>query len=333
MKVERDIPLMAMLTVLSWGCVQDAAGPKGRSVFSPARAGLLTSATGPTFTAIDFPGGFVTLAADINKTDQVVGRYTDIAGVVHGFLLKGSTFTSITVPPGALWTRAIAINDGGDIVGDYSLTDARGDKDVHGFLLHSSSFSSFDVPGAAATIAEGIDSKGDIVGFYTANIGTNTNTSASNRHGFLLSNGAFTSIDFPGASSTEAWRVNDNGVILGKYRSTTDDKWHLYLLNSGSFSPLADFPGAAQSAPDGYAHLGGLNLQGDITSTYCSSACNNLFSSSASVHGFLLSRGVYTTIEPASAILSLAFGINGGGDIVGAYQDPSGAIHGYLRTP
>src|ERR1700758_5096139 len=162
MKVEREIPLIAILTVLSWGCLQDAAGPTARSALSPPRGALLASATGPTFTTIDFPGGFATAAVDINKTGQVVGRYSDISGVVHGFLLSGTTFKSITVPPGALWTRAIAINDGGDIVGDYSLTDARGDKNVHGFLLRGGTFLSFDFPGAAGTVAEGIDANDDI---------------------------------------------------------------------------------------------------------------------------------------------------------------------------
>jgi len=331
MKVEREISLIAILTILSWGCLRDAAGPTARSAFSPPRAALLASATGPTFTTIDFPGGFATLAADINKTGQIVGRYSGISGLVHGFLLSGTTFTSITVPPGALWTRAIAINDGGDIVGDYSLTDARGDKNVHGFLLRGGTFLSFDFPGAAGTVAEGIDANDDIVGFYTDNVGNNTGTGANNRHGFLLRSGAFTAIDFPGAGSTEAWRINSNGEVLGRYLSTTDSKWHLYRLRSGSFTAIADFPAATQTAPDGYSHVGGLNTQGDVTSDYCSSTpCQKV---DAGVRGFLLSASTYTTVDPPGAMGSLAFGINDDGDIVGAYIDANGGIHGYLRTP
>jgi uncharacterized membrane protein len=328
---------IAVVAARSWGCAQDAAGPKGLGAFSPARAGLPASATGPTFTAIDFPGGFVTLAGDINKASQIVGRYTDIAGVVHGFLLNSRGFASITVPPGAVWTRAIGINDGGTIVGDYSLTDPRGNKDVHGFLLQSGNYLSFDFPGAAGTIAQGINANGDIVGFYTDNVGNNTGTGANNRHGFLLHNGAFTAIDFPGAGSTEAWRINNNGEVVGRYLSPTDSKWHLYRLNSGSFTAIPDFPGATQTAPGGYSHLGGLNSQGDITSDYCGSTpCQNLPSNDvvdAGVHGFLLSAGIYTTIDPPGAMGSLALGINDYGDIVGAYIDVNEAIHGYLRTP
>ena len=329
MKQRQGFSVIAAAAALTLGCAQDAAGPTFR--VPPARGALQTSTTGPTFTTIDFPRGFVTLAADINKTGQIVGRYTDAGGIVHGFLLSGTTFTSITVPPSALWTRAIAINDAGDIVGDYSLTDARGDKNVHGFLLQGSTYRSFDFPRAAGTVAEGIDANGDIVGFYTDNVGNNTGTGANDRHGFLLRTGVFIAIDFPGAGSTEAWRVNGNGEVLGRYLSTTDSKWHLYRLSTGSFTTIADFPGAAQTAPDGYSHVGGLNTQGDIASDYCSSTpCQKV---DAGVHGFLLSTGTYTTIDPPGAKGSLAFGINEYGDLVGAYVDTNGGIHGYLRTP
>lgn len=150
-------------------------------------------------------------------------------------------------------------------------------------------------------------------------------------HGFLLSNGVFTSIDYPGAGSTEAWRINDQHVILGRYKGTTDAKWHLYLLNAGIFTPVADFPGAAEIAPDGYAHVGGLNLQGDIVSTYCLASCNN--PATAVLHGYLLSGGAYTTIDPPGALFTMAFGINSSDEIVGVYEDATGTFHGFMRTP
>ena len=202
-------------------------------------------------------------------------------------------------------------------------------KQANGARAH---WFSFDFPDAGSTRAQGIDANGNIVGFYTKNATDNTNA----RHGFLLRGATFTAIDFPGAGSTEAWRINDNGEILGRYLSTTDSKWHLYRLSNGSFTAIADFPGAAQTAPDGYGHLGGFNSRGDITSDYCSSTpCQNLFNQTAAlgVHGFLLSVGVYTSIDPPGAMGSLALGINDGGDIVGTYRDTSGQFHGYLRTP
>ena len=321
MKTIHTLVSVAFAAALGAGCSE-----RNAITSPPAQA---TLAPGPTFTTIDFPGGFVTLATDINKTGQIVGRYTDVAGIVHGFLLSNGAFSSVTFTS-AVWTRVAAINRGGSMVGDYSLTSPG--KDAHGFLLQGGNYISFDFPGAGSTRAQGIDANGDIVGFYTDNATDNTN----NRHGFLLSGGAFAAIDFPGAGSSEVWRINDNGEILGRYLSTTSGKWHLYRLSNGSFTAIADFPGAAQTAPDGYGHLGGFNSQGDITSDYCSSTpCQNLFNQTAAVgvHGFLLSAGVYTSIDPPAAMASLALGINDGGDIVGTFADMSQHFHGYLRTP
>lgn len=316
--------IASLLVGLLFGCF---------AVFEITNGTVHVLAAGPSFTTIDFPGAVFTLAADINHTGQIVGRYADTTGINHGFLLSDGTFTSLTFP-GAVWTRTIGINSGGDIVGDYSLTDVRGDKDVHGFLLHGGNYFSFDFPGAAATVAEGINTNGDIAGFYSGNTGSNTGS--NNRHGFLLSGGAFTSIDFPGASSTEAWKINDHGEIAGRYQGTTNAKWHLYSLSSGVFTSFPDFSGAAQMAPDGYAHVGGLNSQGDIATCYCSSTpCQNIFNSTviAGVHSLLLSGGFYTSIDPPAALGSFALGINDIGDIVGTYEDSGGMIHGYLRTP
>jgi uncharacterized membrane protein len=65
------------------------------------------------------------------------------------------------------------------------------------------------VPGATATTAWGINSRGDIVGSYTKDGVT---------HGFLLSDGVLTTIDYEGAASTEARGINARGDIVGLYR-------------------------------------------------------------------------------------------------------------------
>ena len=52
--------------------------------------------------------------------------------------------------------------------------------------------------------------------------------------------------------------------------------------------------------------------------------------SSGNRHGFLLSNGAFTTIDVPGATLTVATGINSGGDIVGDYFDSSGNRHAYL---
>ncbi len=67
--------------------------------------------------------------------------------------------------------------------------------------------------GATATTAFGINDRGDIVGTYIK---------GGVQHGFLLSKGKFTDIDFPGAQSTIARGIGPSGVIVGSYRLAGD---------------------------------------------------------------------------------------------------------------
>lgn len=61
-------------------------------------------------------------------------------------------------------------------------------------------FQSIDVPHAGATVATGINNRGQIVGFFVA----------SGTHGFLLSKGQFSTFDvIPGASDTEPYGLRN----------------------------------------------------------------------------------------------------------------------------
>ena len=84
-----------------------------------------------TFTTFNDPlaTSHFTNATGINASGTIVGFY-EAAGVTHGFLLSGGTYTTID-PLGAMSTTAQGINDMGQIVGQY--TDAS--NHVHGFLL------------------------------------------------------------------------------------------------------------------------------------------------------------------------------------------------------
>lgn len=279
-----------------------------------------------TFTTLDLPGVAATLPAGINLSGQIVGREVDLSGTSHGFLLSDSSVTVIDYP-GAVWTDTVGINDAGQIVGTYSLTDAGGSKSVTGFLLSGGAYTSIRFPGAGQTHCRGINTAGDITGYYTVN---NADNGDVNRHGFLLHAGVFTSINYPGAKYTEAWRVNDSGQVLGRYIGG-DGNFHLYLLVNGTFTSI-DYPGALQTAPGEFSHLGGLNNNGDMVSDYCSSG-KCVLSTVGEIHGFLLSGGAFTALDVPGSAATVAFGINDLGNIVGAYQDSSFRIHGYLMSP
>src|SRR5688500_17484094 len=103
--------------------------------------------------------------------------------------------------PKMLTTAALFLTLGLTIVADEPGDDAR---------RHDFNYYTFDaVPGATATTAWGNNSRGDIVGSYTKDGVT---------HGFLLSDGVLTTIDYEGAASTEARGINAQGDIVGLYR-------------------------------------------------------------------------------------------------------------------
>ena len=280
--------------------------------------GRKARAAGPTFTTIDYPGAVATFGTDINDSGEIVGEYTfGEPDDRQGFKLKNGVFTSITFP-GATFTRAVGINRFGEVVGDFSTKEGVGQD--FGYLLRGGVFTSIQFPNSDSTIPAGINANGDIVGWYLNKIGT---------HGFLLSGGVYTSIDFPGsAASTQAWKINDMGEIVGRYASASDGKNHMFVLSNASFTSIPDVPGALETA---VVEDGGLNNAGDIVSQHCSSKpC--VLSTPGAIHGFLLSGGVYTTFDFPGATETTAFGLNSFDDIVGAYVDSSG-LHGYLRTP
>jgi hypothetical protein len=106
------------------------------------------------YTTLDDPfasGGIGTNAIGINNAGQIVGEYSDGAGI-HGFLLGGGTYTALKDPSAPNFTEALGINSAGQIVGDY--------VPGGGFLLSGGTYTTLNPPGSVSTIAEDINSKG-----------------------------------------------------------------------------------------------------------------------------------------------------------------------------
>ena len=122
------------------------------------------------------------------------------AGVVSGSF----SFTTIDFP-GANQTRALGLNDNGDIVGTY-----RDSSGVFlGYLLSQGNFTTVDVPGSIQTRVLAINNLGVIGGHFL--------DSSRVRHSFLLNHGAFTIFDFPGATATILQGMNDRDQVVGGY--------------------------------------------------------------------------------------------------------------------
>ena len=208
---------------------------------------------GKAFKDVIFPGAAVTLAFGINKSGLVVGTYSPTTSSLdsHGFTFKGTTYKTFDFP-GSTYTHPYNINVNGDIVGIY----ADADLVAHAFLLHKGTFTSFDAPfGQVLTAPYAINKKGTIVGIYQLpQDGTN--------HGFILDNGTYTQVDFPGAVSTDLNGINDSGDIVGDYTSD-GSTYHCFLLRAGTFTSFdVPFPGSALNGATG------INNNGQIIGTY-----------------------------------------------------------------
>jgi probable HAF family extracellular repeat protein len=140
----------------------------------------------------------------------------------------------------------------------------------------------------------------------------------------LWDNGVVTKFDVPGATSTVANEINNNGQIVGDYNDASGAK-HGFLLEDGAFTTL-DAPDSAQTA------AAGINERGQIVGIYIDAGAvlgpDGLYPP-GTVHGFLWDKGRFTTLD---ARASGASGINNRGQIVGQYRDSGGRVRGFLLS-
>ncbi len=133
----------------------------------------------------------------------------------------------------------------------------------------------------------------------------------------------FTSLDFPGGTLTTARGINNHGEIVGAYRIVPPR--HALLIEHGQYIPLAPNTVLGTNFSEAFKS----NDRGDVVGQF--------IGDDGFTHGFLLSKGVVTTLDFLGASDTLAFGINESGTVVGYWDllDANGnllAIHGYQRT-
>jgi uncharacterized membrane protein len=231
----------------------------------------------------------------------IVGSYT-LDDVVHGYWLAGGVFHSVDFP-GATFTTVSGINNAGQMVGSYSV----GGHENHGFLLGGGVFSIIDFPGAANTLPEDINNLGQIVGIQDGPAGAS---------GFLLSNGAFTSIDV--GTHTILQGINDAGTIVG-WRFGLGLTIHGFVDRMGNVITV-DVPGFSET------FLAGINNTNQIVGEFLAAAAE---------HGFFVDGSSFTLIDFPGVSRTLPADVNDRGQIVGAYRVPGNGdtTHGFLASP
>jgi hypothetical protein len=137
----------------------------------------------------------------------------------------------------------------------------------------------------------------------------------SGNQGFIMDNGSFTYMNYPGAVQTEVTDINNLGQMVGLYTDDPSDprgSKYSYFYSDGTYTPIT-YPGATRT----WAF--GINDTGQIVGTY----------ENGGQYGFLLENGVYTDFSnPITGMES----INNDGEIVGSLNYGSHAFRLYNST-
>jgi hypothetical protein len=258
---------------------------------------------------------------DLNASQTLIG--TDFAG--DGFVVTLPQTVVEIVCPGDTReddnTTVVAINNGGDIVGDCTGTRDGVRADLAFLRTADGTLTLLQYPEADGTIATGINDVGEIVGVYW---GMAFGTGLQRFHGFRWQHGLFTSIDAPfeGAMTTSLLGINNAGQVIGTYLhhrtgspdiNDADDRV-TFLLDGDTWTVLA-IPGVTAPCCEGTTWPMDLNNRGQI-----------LLSTTGNAQGdpafFLYRQGVYTLMTGVPAPITdvdVAWGLNDRGTLAGSY--------------
>lgn len=264
----------------------------------------LVSGASYTYAALQVQGSDAnsTSPNGINDSRIVVGTYSITQQCVHtfcatpyGFIWNNGTFTKLSFP-GSNATVATGINNGGQIVGNYT-TVALTPQKSNGFIYNGSTFTTLNVSGAVLTQPKGINNSGQVVGYFES--------PAASAHGFLYSGGTFTTFDYPGATYTNFQSINDSGTITGV--AGISGAGVCFVYSAGVFTPIN-----TSAYPNYFCNSAAINNSGQMVLTL-----GTRISGLSPLLGLIDSNGLFTAISVPNSTINSAAGLNNLGDVVG----------------
>jgi uncharacterized membrane protein len=226
-------------------------------------------------------------------------------------------FASFDIP-GAADLRAYGINDDGVIVGTWTPSQNAPPYLSIGFIrspggrvttpiLHPNDAESF-------TVLRAINEENVIAGFYGLSA-----SALDASHGFVLTEGLFLPRDFPGAAVTAVRGINNRGDLSGTYGTTVDGPTIGFIL-----PPIG--PGISFGPPPGGSglYVSHINDWRQVVGYYTAA--------DGTTRGYLREpNGQMVDVIVPGAAVTLAYGINDCGIIVGLWTDGTG--HGFYGHP
>lgn len=282
--------------------VLSTSNSEGLRLGSAFAAFCILFASGPAAAKATFVTFDAGIPTSINLSNTVAG-YTTSDGFVR---TADGTVVTFDVA-GASSTRALGINDAGEITGFY-----RDSAEVaHGFIRAADgSITTFDVPKAKDTSGAKINRKGTIVGAYDDDNGS---------HGFVrTAGGRLKRFDVPDTNFTSPDCINDKGAITGVY-SSSDGHLHGFVRAPDGAITTIDVPGALDTS------VACINIKGTVVGSYGTDG----------EHGFIrYADGTITTFDGQDCNIFSA-DINDKGVVTGSCQDHQhpGRFLGFVRKP
>ncbi len=232
-----------------------------------------------------------------------------LAAVAEGDTVTFDVLTTFDYPS-ASSTHPLAINNANQIAGSFVDVDAR----TKGFLRAANG--TFSPPlvepndFGLETVAAGINDSRIVSGYFTG--------SHAIFSGFFLSEGNYTQFVVPGAHDTFVTGLNNAGDFVGYSSDSVTGKTQAFVSIGGGISSIV-IPGASIS----FAY--GINVRDQ----YC-----GYYRAARAAHGFYLDRnGTLQFPVDAPGGITIFYGMNDRGWLVGSATDSAGVTHGVLLIP
>ncbi len=224
-----------------------------------------------TYTNENFPGSAQTQVIGINNTGVTVGFWSNTNNGIgldsnFGFVDNHGVFTNVNDPatPSASpsFNNLLGVNDHNVAVGFYN--DAAGNSHSYTYDIANGQFTPIPLVAASSLTASAINNSGEIAGYYTSAITGATLGFIDNN-----SNGIFTSVNAPGATFTQLFGLNNEGIAVGVATINNVTDGIVYNTLNDSFNIVND-----PFASPGTTTINGINDAGEIVGFYTDAAGN-----------------------------------------------------------
>jgi hypothetical protein len=238
---------------------------------------LRASRQGAMFRSENFPGAMQTQVTGLNDRAVSVGFWSgqntasqtnDNFGFYtwHGRFHNANFPTLNNAKPAT--DQLLGVNDRDVAVGFYN--NGQGASRAYEYSILTHQFRRVLIPGVrnlskkVSVTAAAINNRGDVAGFYSVGGGTT--------FGFLkTAHGRFFRLAFPGASSTQAFGVNDWREVAGTYMMGSGNNAKSYGF---TWSPFTGFRTISDPMGVGTTLINGINDFGELVGFYTDSAGN-----------------------------------------------------------